>query len=60
MAAWPAFDLTTVRQPLKQMAQEAVRLLLERIAGTGGDHTTICLPNELVIRGSSGGHRLQK
>lgn len=60
MAAWPAFDLTTVRQPLKQMAQEAVKLLLERIAGTGGDHTMICLPNELVIRGSSGGRRLQK
>lgn len=60
MAAWPAFDLTTVRQPLKQMAQEAVALLRDRIAGVKRDHTTICLPNELVIRGSTGGHRADR
>lgn len=60
MAAWPAFDLTTVRQPLKQMAQEAVALLRDRIAGTGGAHKTVCLPNELVIRGSSGGYRMDE
>ena len=60
MAAWPAFDLTTVRQPLKQMAHEAVALLRDRIAGASRDHTTICLPTELVIRGSTGGHRTDK
>jgi LacI family transcriptional regulator len=60
MASWPAFDLTTVRQPLKQMAQEAVTLLCERIAGTERKHTTICLPNELVIRGSTGGRSLER
>lgn len=60
MAAWPAFDLTTVRQPLKQMAQEAVALLRDRIAGVKRDHATICLPNELVIRGSTGGHRADR
>jgi LacI family transcriptional regulator len=60
MASWPAFDLTTVRQPLKQMAQEAVTLLRERIAGTKRPHTTICLPNELVIRGSTNGYRADR
>ncbi|KQW20664.1 LacI family transcriptional regulator [Afipia sp. Root123D2] len=60
MAAWPAFDLTTVRQPLKQMAHEAVALLRDRIGGAGRDHTTICLPTELVIRGSTGGHRTNR
>jgi len=60
MASWPAFDLTTVRQPLKQMAQKAVTLLCERIAGTERKHATICLPNELVIRGSTGGRSLKR
>jgi LacI family transcriptional regulator len=32
MAAWEAFNLTTARQPLADMAQVAARLLLERIA----------------------------
>lgn len=60
MASWPAFDLTTVRQPIKRMAEEAVTLLRARIAGTGGPHSRICLPNELVIRGSTGGWRLEQ
>lgn len=31
MAAWEVFQLTTVRQPLSEMAREAARLLVERI-----------------------------
>ncbi|MEU8804212.1 LacI family DNA-binding transcriptional regulator [Spirillospora sp. NPDC048819] len=31
MAAWEVFQLTTVRQPLPEMARTAVRLLVERI-----------------------------
>ncbi|HEY4253726.1 MAG TPA: LacI family DNA-binding transcriptional regulator [Roseomonas sp.] len=54
MASWPAFDLTTVHQPLDQMAQDAVRLLTARVAGKGEGHEHLCLPNDLVIRGSTG------
>jgi LacI family transcriptional regulator len=35
MAGWSAFDLTTIRQPLAQMAQTAARMLIERINDQG-------------------------
>lgn len=36
MAGWEAFALTTIRQPLTQMAKRAVRLLMERLRTGGG------------------------
>jgi LacI family transcriptional regulator len=33
MAGWEVFSLTTVRQPLRQMARRAARMLVERIEG---------------------------
>jgi LacI family transcriptional regulator len=33
MAAWEVFSLTTVHQPMEEMARTAVRLLIERIEG---------------------------
>ncbi len=54
MASWHAFDLTTIRQPLVQMTETAISLLIERIRGHEGEWQNICLPNELVIRGSTG------
>jgi LacI family transcriptional regulator len=53
MASWHAFDLTTVRQPLAQMAELAVRFLLERINGCDGEGRNIRLSNHLVLRGST-------
>jgi len=44
--------LTTVRQPLAQVAEETVRLLLELIDGDRPEHPVI-LPTELVIRESA-------
>ena len=35
MAAWEVFQLTTVRQPLADMARAAARLLVERIEHDG-------------------------
>jgi LacI family transcriptional regulator len=35
MAAWEVFQLTTVRQPLAEMARTAARLLVERIEHDG-------------------------
>jgi LacI family transcriptional regulator len=46
--------LTTVRQPMRELGERSVRVLLDRIA----DHTrppdSVILPTELVIRGSCG------
>jgi len=56
MASWTAFDLTTVRQPLAEMAAQGVRLLLRRIGGTKAPHEHLVLPNPLVVRGSTARH----
>lgn len=45
--------LTTVRQPLGELGQEAVRLLIERIEGREGPPRRVTLPVELIVRGSS-------
>ena len=33
MAAWEVFQLTTIHQPMEEMARTATRLLIERIEG---------------------------
>lgn len=49
---WP--QLSTVRQPLRQMADEAARLLIERLRGTRPGKRGVLVPSKLVIRDSSG------
>jgi LacI family transcriptional regulator len=56
IAAWGAYDLTTVRQPLLMMAEEAVRLALDRVANRGRPPIRRRLPSHLVVRGSTGHH----
>jgi LacI family transcriptional regulator len=46
--------LTTVRQPLAAISEAAVRELLLRVEGAGGEQQRIEFPSELVIRDSSG------
>jgi LacI family transcriptional regulator len=53
MASWSMMSLTTVRQPLKQLIDDGVRLLLQRIAGGIEPPQQICHPTELVLRGST-------
>ncbi|MBL0142028.1 MAG: LacI family DNA-binding transcriptional regulator [Betaproteobacteria bacterium] len=53
LASWGAFDLTTVRQPMELMVAQAIDLLLARVAGSEAPVAHRCLPNELVIRGST-------
>ena len=54
MAAWNAFDLTTVRQPLGAMADAAAQLLAGRIESPGGRSRRNVHPAELVVRSSTG------
>jgi LacI family transcriptional regulator len=53
MAAWPGFDLTTVRQQTARMAGAGVERLLERIAGEADEPRQRRLEGELVIRSST-------
>ena len=45
--------LTTVRQPIEQMGQEAVKLLLEMLSAPEDTPRRVVLPTELVIREST-------
>jgi LacI family transcriptional regulator len=53
MAAWDAFDLTTVRQPIADMARTAVRFLVERIADPSLPVRREVFANTLTVRGST-------
>lgn len=54
MASWECFDLTTVSQPIPQMAAEAVRLLTRRIEDPDADTKHLRLGgSEVVVRGST-------
>lgn len=54
MASWAAFDLTTVRQPSRRMAAEAVSLLRDRLDDPERAYEHLRFGSELIIRGSSG------
>jgi DNA-binding LacI/PurR family transcriptional regulator len=52
MAAWPAYDLTTIRQPVEEMVDATVEMLLGQIEGdTEPHHHRIDGP--LVVRRSA-------
>lgn len=53
MSSWQAFDLTTVRQPILDMAHGAVELLLARLASPGQDAAHVLLPCSLVERSTT-------
>lgn len=53
LASWDAYDLTTVRQPMAQMIEQAITMLLARIAQRDRPTESICFPNGMVIRRST-------
>jgi LacI family transcriptional regulator len=46
--------LTTVRQPMRELGEQAVRILLDRIADHSAPPHSVVLPTEVVIRRSCG------
>ena len=52
IAAWPAYDLTTIRQPVNQMVDATVDTLLSRVNGSS-DPIRVHVPGPLMIRGSA-------
>ncbi len=53
IAGWPAYDLTTYRQPIARMVIHTVETLLERIADRSAPPRRIELDGELIIRSST-------
>jgi LacI family repressor for deo operon, udp, cdd, tsx, nupC, and nupG len=49
--------LTTVAQPMELLGQEAVRILLEILAGRMDDYQQVTLPHRLVVRDSTAAAR---
>lgn len=54
MAGWEAIGLTTIRQPLPAMAMRVVDCLLKRITNPDTRAETVKLPNELILRKTTG------
>ena len=53
MTAWDSYDITTVRQPIAEMARAAVRRLLERVDDRDLPARRDLFPSELIVRGST-------
>jgi LacI family transcriptional regulator len=52
--------LTTVRQPLEQMGQVAVKMLLEQIENRSRSPQRVTLATQLVIRDSCGPYQTER
>lgn len=53
LAAWPAYDLTTLRQPLNRMVEATVDTLLAKIADPNRLPQRIEIEGPLILRGSA-------
>jgi len=58
IAAWPAYDLTSFRQPLGQMITDTISTLLERIEDPQVEPHQVRIAGELILRGSSRNKRV--
>lgn len=52
-AAWPAYDMTTVRQPANRMVAQTVELLLNTIEDPGAPPQRVEIDGPLILRGSA-------
>ena len=52
-SAWPAYDLTTVRQPVNKMVQKTVEILIEKINNAEIEPRRVKIDGPLIIRGSA-------
>jgi len=52
-AAWPTYDLTTVRQPANRMVSETVEILLSKIDDPNAEPRRLAIDGPLVVRGSA-------
>ncbi|WP_350279250.1 LacI family DNA-binding transcriptional regulator [Kribbella sp. HUAS MG21] len=55
LAAWEAFDLTSVEQPVHAIVETGIQLLRDRIMDPDRPTQVVTLPCPLVVRGSTAG-----
>jgi LacI family transcriptional regulator len=60
MASWRSFDLTTVRQPISEMVQAAVKMMLRRISDPGPQFEHRRFGSELIVRASTAHKQLRR
>ncbi len=53
LSAWPSYDLTTVRQPARQMVERTVEILMARVTASDAAPQQVEIPGPLKIRGSA-------
>lgn len=53
LAAWEAYDLTTIRQPLNQMVETTVDILMTQIETSGTSARNYELTGQLILRSSA-------
>lgn len=53
MSAWPAYNLTTIRQPLNRMVEATVSALLDQIEGGSSAPSKIKINGPLMVRTSA-------
>ena len=53
LAAWGAYDLTTLRQPSNRMVEATVEVLLDRIENPDTEPKKIAIDGPLIVRGSA-------
>jgi DNA-binding LacI/PurR family transcriptional regulator len=53
IASWPAYDLTTVRQPANRMVAETVDILMSAIDNPEADPRRLEIDGPLIVRGSA-------
>lgn len=53
VASWPAYDLTTVRQPANRMVSETVDILLSKIERPDAEARRVEIDGPLILRGSA-------
>ena len=52
-AGWPAYNLTTVRQPANRMVAKTVEILLDQIENDANETRRISIDGPLILRGSA-------
>jgi LacI family transcriptional regulator len=53
LAAWPSYDLTTVRQPANRMVAETLNILMTRIDDIDAAPRRVTIDGPLIVRGSA-------
>jgi DNA-binding LacI/PurR family transcriptional regulator len=53
IAAWSAYDLTTVRQSANRMVAETVSILMDLIDDSDAEARRIAIDAPLIVRGSA-------